>query len=243
MANKTDTTSIFRSVALIAAVLLLAAAALAYLQSQGGGGGTAAELAALSQALPARTADAMAGEEGAFDTLARNVNRLAELRRGSGVPGSSADWQQLESRASAVLSRREALESIGGIGRSTAAILELSNELLTRSGSTAVIQQFQRRARAIALSAGGLPNDADAAGTVATMASELSYLRSVSDALAGEASSLDVVPLDADDRTAVLEPLRGAPGQPRGAGRCHQCKHRPADRHRGRAGGSSRCGR
>ena len=82
MAKKTDTTSIFRSVALIAAVLMLAAAALVYLQSQGGGGGSSAELAALSQAMPARTADAIAGRSGAFDVLEANVSRLAALRRG-----------------------------------------------------------------------------------------------------------------------------------------------------------------
>ena len=206
MAKQTDTTSIFRSLALFALLLLLTAAALVYLGSQGGG---SPELAALSQSIPQRTADAIAGRDGAFDALQRDVNRLAQLRRSGNVPGATSDWQQLESRASAVLSRRAALEALGGISGSTASILESSNELLTRSGSTAVIQEFQRRAREVADSASGLTRDADPSSTIADMARDVNYLRSVHAALSGEATSLDVVPLDGEGRTAVLEPLGG----------------------------------
>ena len=92
MAKQTDTTSIFRALALLALLLLLAAAALVYLGGQGGG---SPELAALSQAMPQRTADAIAGRDGAFDALQQDVNRLAQLRRGGNVPGDSSDWQRL----------------------------------------------------------------------------------------------------------------------------------------------------
>jgi len=209
MAKKTDTTSVFRSVALLIAVSLLAAAALIYLQSTNGGNSSSAELAALSQAIPARTADALAGRRGAFDVLDRNVSRLAELRRGAGVPGSSADWQQLESRASAILARRAAIEPIVGIGDSTAAILELSNELLTRSGSTAVIQEFQQRVGAIAATAASLSSTADATADAAVMAEDMAFLRSVNDALSGETTLMDITPLDEEGRSTVLEPLAG----------------------------------
>jgi len=208
MAKKTDTTSVFRIVALLIAVSLLSAAALVYLQAQSDGG-SAAELAALSQSIPARTSDALAGRAGAFDVLERNVDRLAELRRGAGVPGNSADWQQLESRASAILARRTALEAVNGIGDSTAAILELSNELLTRSGSTAAIQEFQRRAANIAELAAGLTGDPDAAATAGAMVEDTAYLRAVSDALSGKESQLDIAALDEESRTVVLEPLAG----------------------------------
>jgi len=208
MAKKTDTTPVFRIVALLIAVLLLSASALVYLQAQSDGG-SGAELAALSQSIPARTADALAGRAGAFDVLERNVVRLAELRRGAGVPGSSADWQQLESRASAILGRRTALEAVNGIGDSTDAILELSNELLTRSGSTAAVQEFQQRAIDIADRAAGLSADADAAATSVAMAEDTAYLRAVSNALSGEESELDIAPLDEEGRAAVLEPLAG----------------------------------
>jgi twitching motility protein PilJ len=207
MAKKTDTTTQFRSVALFSLLLLLIAAGLFYLQSQGGGSG--AELAALSQALPQKTANAIAGREGAFEELQRSVNRLAAQRRGGGVPGSTADWQQLESAASNVLTRRDALEALGGINGSTTAILEHSNELLTRSGSTAVIQEFQRRARDISEAAGGLARNPDPAAAILSMAQDGAYLRNVHRALSGEATTLDVVPLDGDGRTAVLEPLGG----------------------------------
>jgi len=209
MAKKTDTTSVFRIIALLIAVSLIAAAALIYLQLTGGVNSSSAELAALSQAIPARTADALAGRGGAFDVLDRSVNRLAELRRGAGVPGSSADWQQLESRASAILAKRTAIEPITGIGNSTAAILQLSNELLTRSGSTAVIQEFQQRASAIAATAASLAGTADATADTAVMAEDVAFLRSVNDALSGETTLLDITPLDEDGYSTVLEPLAG----------------------------------
>lgn len=208
MAKKTDTTPIFRLVALVIAMSLFGAMALVYLQAQSGGG-SSAELAALSQSIPARTADALTGRAGAFDVLERNVSRLAELRRGAGVPGNSADWQQLESRASAILARRTTLEAVNGIGDSTAAILELSNELLTRSGSTAAVQEFQRRANNVANMAAGLASDSDAAATSADMAEDTTYLRAVSNALSGEESELDIAALDEESRAAVLEPLAG----------------------------------
>jgi hypothetical protein len=155
MAKKTDTTNLFRIVALLAALALLAAAGLVYL-APSGGGAASAELAALSQAIPARTANALAGRNGAFDDLERDLGRMAELRRASGAPGNTVDWQQLESRASAILGRRTAIEATSGIRRSGNEIVQISDELLTRSGSTAVIQEMQQRANDIASAAAGL---------------------------------------------------------------------------------------
>ena len=206
MAKKTDTTNLFRTIALLVAIALLAAAGLVYLQPSGGGAASA-ELAALSQAIPARTASALAGRDGAFVTLERDLGRMAELRRASGAPGNAADWQQLESRASAILGRRTAIEAVSGIRRSGDEIVKLSDELLVRSGSTAVIQEMQQRASDIVSAAAGLRGNADASAALAAIAQNAGYLRSVSDALAGETSALDVVPLDADGQAAVVEPL------------------------------------
>jgi twitching motility protein PilJ len=192
-------------VALLIAVSLLAAGALVYFQSQGGDG-TSAELAALSQSIPARTADALAGRVGAFDVLQRDMRRLVELRRAPGTPGSSTDWQQLESRTSAVLGRHAAIEGIAGIGESTGTMLELSNELLSRSGSTVVIQEFQQRAAGIAESAANLSGDTDAAATLVGMSEDAAYLRSVIDALSGAESPLDVAPLDEAGQAEVVVP-------------------------------------
>jgi hypothetical protein len=206
MAKKTDTTNLFRIVALLAALALLAAAGLVYL-APSGGGAASAELAALSQAIPARTANALAGRNGAFDDLERDLGRMAELRRASGAPGNTVDWQQLESRASAILGRRTAIEATSGIRRSGNEIVQISDELLTRSGSTAVIQEMQQRANDIASAAAGLRGNADPGAALAAIAENAGYLRSVSDALAGRSSALDVAALDSDGQAAVVEPL------------------------------------
>jgi twitching motility protein PilJ len=177
-----------------------------YLQPPGGGAASA-ELAALSQAIPVRTANALAGPDAAFDTLERDLGRMAELRRGSRAPGNAGDWQQLESRASAILGRRTAIEAASGIRRTSNEIVQISEELLSRSGSTAIIQEMQQRANDIASAAAGLRGNADAGAALAAIAENAEYLRAVSDALAGQSSALDVVPLDAQGQAAVVEPL------------------------------------
>ena len=206
MAKKTDTTNLFRIVALLVAIALLAAAGLVYLQPSGGDAASA-ELAALSQAIPVRTANALAGRDGAFGTLERDLGRMAELRRASRAPGNAADWQQLESRASAILGRRAAVEAASGIRRNGNDIVKLSEDLLSRSGSTAVIQEMQQRASDIASAATGLRGSADVGAALDAIAENSEYLRSVSNALAGQSSVLDVAPLDAEGQAAVVEPL------------------------------------
>ena len=206
MAKKTDTTNLFRIVALVAALVLLVAAGLVYMQPSGGGAAQT-ELAALSQAIPVRTANALAGRDGAFDALERDLGRMAELRRTFGAPGDAADWQQLESRASAIVGKRTAIEAVSGMRRTAADIVKISDELLARSGSTAVIQEMQQRANDITGAAAGLRGSADATAVLESITRNAEYLRSASNALAGEASSLDVVPLDAEGQAAVVEPL------------------------------------
>lgn len=206
MAKKTDTTNLFRILALVVALVLLVAAGLVYLQRPADGA-SQTELAALSQAIPVRTANALAGREGAFDALERDLGRMAELRRTSRAPGDAADWQALESRASAIVGKRTAIEAASGIRRGAADIVKSADELLTRSGSTAVIQEMQQRANDIAVAAAGLRGNADVNAMLDAMTRNTGYLRSVSDALAGETSALDVAPLDAEGQAAVVEPL------------------------------------
>ena len=212
MANKTNTSTIFRIVAAVTAVSLLAAAVLAYFQGAGGSG-QAAELAALSQSIPSQATRAMAGEEGGFDKLDANLKRLAQLRRSAGtsMSGSSPQWQQLESRAAAMVAKRnhvEVLIDAGGIIESNAAaMLELSNELLDRSGSTAIIQDFQQRVARIGRAAPGLATKPNAATVAAGIASDAVFLRTVADALAGESTELDVRALNDDGKEVILVPL------------------------------------
>ncbi len=210
MANKTDNSSVFNSIAAVIAVCLLASAALVYLQA-GGGNSSAAQLAALSQAIPSQAASAIAAEEGAFDKLDGSVSKLTSLSK-SGAPGRTSDWQKLESSAAAILARRGDIEALQEAASSIAvysgAILDKSNELLERSGSTAIIQEFQQRAdnvreAAANLTAGG-PEVAD------TIVTDVAFLRNVANALAGEASDLDVRPLNNEGREVALVPIVGS---------------------------------
>src|SRR5210317_244837 len=143
MANKTDNASTFKLVAGLAALMLLVAGALVYLQALDGGDASAPELAALSQAIPSQAARALDGEAGAFDQLDASIRKVAALRRGVSL-GRSADWQQLESQASAMLAKRQEVEAVSAAAEQAVtdatAILEGSNGLLDRSGATAIMQ-------------------------------------------------------------------------------------------------------
>ena len=207
MATKTDNASTFRIVTGIIAIFLVVAAALVYLQKSGDGS-SAAELAALSQAVPAQAARALSGEEGAYAELDNSVRRLASLRRG-GSPGRAADWQQLESAAAAVLAKREAVEAVSTAARQLdsggQALLDGSNALLDRSGATSILQEFQQRAARVRQAASALP--AGGADAAATVAEDVAFLRNVINGLNGDASDLDIRPLGNEAREAAVVPL------------------------------------
>ncbi len=205
MANKTENASAFKLVSALVALCLVAAAALVYLKASGGGSSTT-ELAALSQAVPSQAADVLAGDVAALDKLDNSIKRIASLRRG-GAPGNSGDWQQLESRAAAILAKRDAFEAVHTaatqISVDATAILEQSNELLDRSGATNVIQEFQQRAARIRATAAAGPGSAD------SIVEDVAYLRNVVNALSGEASDLDVRALSDEGREVALVPILG----------------------------------
>ncbi len=205
MANKTENASAFKLVSALVALCLVATAALVYLKASGGGSSTT-ELAALSQAVPSQAADVLAGDIAALDKLDDSIKRIASLRRG-GAPGNSGDWQQLESRAAAILAKRDAFEAVHAaatqISTDATAILELSNELLDRSGATNVIQEFQQRAARIQTMAAAGPGSAD------RIVEDVAYLRNVVNALSGEASDLDVRALSDEGREVALVPILG----------------------------------
>ncbi len=180
MANTTDTSSIFRIVAIVIALSLVIAGGLVFLQASGGS--SSAELAALSQSMPDRASAALSGTGAGFDAFDSSVTKLAELRRSAGpsVPGDSGDWRELASSAAAILAKRTDVEAVNnaaaGIATSSAAILELSNELLDRSSATAVIQEFQQRADRLARNSQGLATRSGATTAAAGMADDASAL-------------------------------------------------------------------
>ncbi len=213
MAKKTNVASTFRITAIVVAALLLTAAALTHFRGAGGNG-PVAELAALSQAIPAHSGAALAGGDGSFDRLDSSLKRIIALRHSSGpsLPGSSRDWQQLESRAAAMLDKRSSVETLydaaGNIGTSLSRILELSNELFDRAGNPGVIQEFQQRAARLGQSANRLPQDNDTVTAAAGIADDVAFLRAVTNALGGEDSELDMRALNAADREALVVPLQ-----------------------------------
>ena len=212
MVTKKGTSSTFRIISIATIASLLAAAALAYLQADNTNP-SAAELAALSQAIPSQAGEALAGNDGAFDRLDASVARLAQLRRaaGPGVPGSSGQWQELESLAPRILERRSDVETLydaaGKISASIAPILELSNELMDRSGSAALMQEFQQHVVAVGRAVNGLSTNADVAAAAGGIVDDAAFLRTVTDALSGAATELDVRALDQQSREVALVPI------------------------------------
>jgi twitching motility protein PilJ len=207
MASRIDNSSTFRAVAGFAIFLLVAAAALIYSQS-GGGSPSATKLAALSQAVPAAASRALSGEAGAFDALDSSVKSVASLRR-NGAPGRSSDWQQLESRAAAILAKRTEVEAVlaaaSRMGTDASSLVELANELLDRSSSTAAMQEFQQRANRIRETSVNILAGGESAASA--IAEDIGYLRNVANALGGDPSDLDIRPLNREAREVALVPV------------------------------------
>jgi len=207
MASNIDNSSSFRALAGFAAFLLVGAAALVYMQS-GGGSPTAPKLAALSQAAPLQAASALGGDSGAFDELDQSVNSIASLRR-SGASGRSSDWQQLESRAAAILAKRGEVEAVldaaGRMGVDASSLVALSDELLGRSSSTAAIQEFQQRSSRIRAASTNILEGGESAASA--IAEDIGYLRNVTNALNGDPSDLDIRPLNNEGRQVALVPI------------------------------------
>ena len=214
MVKKSENTSAFTLMALLAAVLLLTAAVVLYFQS-----GTVAdgespthELAALSQAVPLHAANAVAGDERAFGRLETSLSRLATLRAGmSGLPGGEAQWTNLEQHARAILANRndidQIIEASAYVDEHMPQMIEASNALLDVSGATAVIQDFQARAANLHQSLAQLLLISDARTLAAAMGEDMEFLKRVTDALAGAETELDVAALNAETRDSALVPV------------------------------------
>ncbi len=214
MAKTTDTSTVFRILTIITVFALLVAAALVFLGAPKSAP-VNPELAALSQAIPGRAERALAGAKGGYAALDASLTRLAELRLGAAsVPGNAENWTKLESDASAILAAREpvqALQSAGAaITTQAGTLLELSEELLGQTSSTAVVQEFQQRAARLATNATGLAASSNPLQRATSIADDAAFMRNVANAFAGESTDLDVRPLNAQAREEVLVPLLAA---------------------------------
>ena len=92
-----------------------------------------------------------------------------------------------------------------GAGTTAQAVLDGSNGLLDRSGATAILQEFQQRADRIRRVAATLPSGGENAAS--RIAADVTFLRNVANGLAGDTTDLDIRPLNAESREAVLVPL------------------------------------
>jgi len=215
MALNSDKSSTFTVLASLLAVSLLAAAAVLYLRPDGGGAGTAARpaFAALSQAIPRHADGAFRGQAGAFDELESDLDRLAGLLRGGTAPGDRNAWQALERHAQAVLARRGDVEAVTGaaamLDTRIPALVAAADGLYDVSGATAEIEAFQRRALAVQVAMRGLAASAAAGDSAASTAisTDMAYLRTVVDALSGEATDVDIAPLGDAAKQSVLGPV------------------------------------
>jgi len=207
MASNIDNSSTFRALAGFAAFLLIGAAALTYLQA-GGASPSAPKLAALSQAIPAQAARALGGDPNAFGELGASVKSVATMRR-TGAPGRASDWQQLESRAAAILARRSQVDAVlaaaSQMETDATSLVQLSNELLDRSSATAAIMEFQQRANRIREASADILAGGESAANA--IAEDIGYLQNVSNALDGGDSDLDIGPLNEEGRDVALVPV------------------------------------
>ncbi|MDA0680409.1 MAG: methyl-accepting chemotaxis protein [Proteobacteria bacterium] len=219
MAQVTDKSSTFTILASALAVSLFAAGGIFYLQSgsSGDSGGNAAALAAVSQAMPLHTAVALAGDTEGFRHLKADVDRLATLRQSTssmGMPGGAAAWDNLERHAKIILERQDGVESITAAAELVRdrmpEMLQASDALLDQSGATAVVQEFQRRGATLQTALSGLLAEVASgggAGSLEAIADDLAFLRTVTEALSGETTNLDVRALDDATREVALVPV------------------------------------
>ncbi len=209
MSSTTDSSSIFRLVAGLAALLLVSAAALLVLQP-GGSNPATTELAALSQAIPQHSKAALEGADGAFARLQTSATRLASLRRAGEVGGREEDWRSLETNTASLLNNRAAITAVQTAARSVQAdaaeAVVLGDALLDETSATAVVQEFQQRATRVQQSAAGLP--LSGAGSAIAIAADVAFLQQVVGAFGGASSELDVRALSASSQQNILAPLQ-----------------------------------
>ncbi|MBT8107023.1 MAG: methyl-accepting chemotaxis protein [Gammaproteobacteria bacterium] len=128
---------------------------------------------------------------------------------GSAASGSAADWRQLDAQSSAVLAKRAGIKAVSAaaaeLTSGAQSVLEGSNALLDRSGATTIIQEFQQRADRIRQAAAALPDGGS--GAAAAIAADVAFLRDVINGLNGDASKLDIAPLNEAGREAAIVPM------------------------------------
>ncbi len=219
MARKTDKSPVILILAVLLGLCVLATGGLLYLKSDDS---TApdrarASLAAISQAIPLHAMAAAGGDLDGFPRLEDDVRRLDAVRRNyplPAIPGGAGAWDELTHHAEAIVAKRGAVEAVVSastfVNERMPRMIALSDDLLDVSGSTAAIQEFQKRGAEVQnllalLAADAASNDVET--IAASIATNMTYLRMVTDALSGAGTNLDIPPLDDATRELALVPI------------------------------------
>ena len=108
---------------------------------------------------------------------------LAYMQSAGAGRGSASDWSQLESHSAEVQDGRRKVnalaDSIGTVNVQVEAVLGLTEEMLSRSGSTDIVLQFQYRAAQIGTYAATLLGNPEASAAAQKMTEDVAFLRAV----------------------------------------------------------------
>ncbi len=212
MADKSENSSAFSSLALLAILLLLAAAGAAWMQ------GTRtdvadpgmARLAALSQSIPLHATRVQNGNANSIAALRNDLQSLTAARSSGRAPGSRANWDALDTHGASIVARGDALQAIAAAvaatKQSSADLQSAADALLGASGATSAIQGFQQTAAELADEMAGFTMSRNPQQAASDISAGIASLRDLGNALAGTGSSLDVAPLASADRE-LLVPL------------------------------------
>jgi twitching motility protein PilJ len=210
MAQKSNRSSSFISLAVALAILLLLAAVVSYLQSGSSDGvvGDEAEYAVLSQAIPLQAQAAVSGDGDAFASLQSGLQRLSRL---TAAKSRHAEWQVLQDAGQAVLQQRQVLgdaaEATARISDTVSRISEAGNELFSVSGNSEVLFEFQHRLDRLSLRVRSLLGSSNPDELAAAIVDDFQYLQAVTAALAGEQSEVEIGALSETARDSILQPL------------------------------------
>lgn len=216
MADKSQNSSTFRSLALVVVLLLLSAAGLSWKQGQQAAASDpgVAQLAALSQAIPLHAIRVQSGDPAAIGALQDAARDLDTVRASVTPPGPRASWDALSAQAASIVARSEALQAVSAAAatiRERTPDLQMAAEgLLDVSGATTQIQDFQRRAATLADNVAQLTQSPNAARAADAITADVAALRRLADALGGAETPLDVSALAPADRDSALAPLNAA---------------------------------
>ena len=219
MADKSDRSTLFPVLAAILALLIGIAAAVLFTQpgTRSPGDQALPALAALSQAMPRHGAAAMAGDDAAFGLLETDLQRLkTNLDATGGSLTGTASWQMLDRQGRAVLQRRDAVAMVQQAAELVRdrmpALLTASDELLSRSGATDILQRFQRSGVEVTQSLADLNNSqisdthSNPEQSIAHGRTAAAFMRQVLAGLAGQPSDLDLSALPDEDQERLVQP-------------------------------------